>query len=132
VLYGYGMYRTMSGDLTGRGPSDPQLRKEWLATHQPYSIKIGGNWYSYAKVEPLSIPLGLMADLHVVLHELDDKNTDVSDLMYAVPTAIFYNLSSSRIRQASVSSSTLGLTTIPTPRNGGCRTWRRALRSHRA
>jgi hypothetical protein len=94
ALYGYGMYKTMSGDITGRGPSDPALRKEWAATHQPYSIKIGDNWYSYAKIEPLSIPLGLMADLNVVTHELGDKNTDVSDLMYAIPTAIFYNLSS--------------------------------------
>ena len=35
-----------------------------------------------------------MADLNVVVHELGDKNTDASDLLYAIPTAIFYNLSS--------------------------------------
>ena len=33
--------------LTGTGPQDPTLRKQWLQDHQPYSIKIGDEWVSY-------------------------------------------------------------------------------------
>jgi len=51
------------GSITGRGPSrkadrDALLRDGW----QPYSIKIGGKYYSYSGMEPISALLAIAAD----------------------------------------------------------------------
>jgi hypothetical protein len=96
TMYGFGLYQAMAGNLTGRGPSDPGLRKLWLKNHQPYSFRLGGGspWISYSRVEPLSMPLGLVADLHTIINELGDKATEASDVAYGTVAALFYNLSS--------------------------------------
>jgi hypothetical protein len=51
------------GYITGGGPNDPQERKEqrdlgW----KPYSVRLFGRYFSYARLEPLSILLGTTAD----------------------------------------------------------------------
>jgi hypothetical protein len=94
TVYGFGLYQAMAGNLTGRGPGDPELRRLWLKNHQPYSIKIGGKWISYLRLDPLATPLGLVSDMNTVVHELGDKAVEASDLAYGVVTALFYNLSS--------------------------------------
>lgn len=94
TVYGFGFYQAFAGNLTGRGPSDPELRKLWLKNHQPYSIKVGGQWISYRQLDPLSTPLGLIADGITVVHELGDKAVEASDLAYGTVAALFYNLSS--------------------------------------
>jgi hypothetical protein len=63
----------LSGQITGNGPTDPQLRKMWLATNQPYSVKIGNEWVSYRRVDPFSTPLSVAADLG---HMLRDHGSD--------------------------------------------------------
>jgi hypothetical protein len=93
-IYGFGVYQAMGGNLTGKGPSDPDLRALWLKNHQPYSLKIGDSWYSYARLDPLAMPLGLIGDLHTVMHELGDKGTEAVDLAYSTVAAMFYNMSS--------------------------------------
>ena len=41
---------TLSGDITGGGPKNPQLRSAKMATGwQPYSIKVGDKYYSYSR-----------------------------------------------------------------------------------
>lgn len=62
TLYGYGAIQALQGNLTGRGPTDPKLRKEWLQDHQPYSIKVGNQWISYKRTDPIGMPLGIIAD----------------------------------------------------------------------
>lgn len=53
----------LSGDISGGGPADPALRQSLIANGwQPYSIKIGGQWFSYAGFEPLSSIVGVWAD----------------------------------------------------------------------
>lgn len=44
-----GVMLGQSGALTGAGPTQAQDRDIWLMTHQPYSIRIGDKWYSYAR-----------------------------------------------------------------------------------
>lgn len=57
----------LSGQITGNGPTNPELRKMWLKTHQPYSFKIGDSWMSYRRFDPFSTPLSVMADLgHII------------------------------------------------------------------
>lgn len=86
------------GNLTGKGPSDPDLRKAWLGKdgnmNQPYSIKIGGKWISYNRLDPLATPLGLVADLYTFQHELGTEHADVEKMTYATLGALAANLSS--------------------------------------
>lgn len=51
-----------SGKITGNGPNDPKLRELWLKDHQPYSINLGGTWYSYRRLEPFGSLMGATAD----------------------------------------------------------------------
>lgn len=63
-----------NGSITGRGPSDPKLRQMWLATNQPYSVKVGDSWVSYRRAEPFASALSLTADL---AHILRDNSHDL-------------------------------------------------------
>lgn len=51
------------GNITGGGPRRPADREAWLRTGaQPYSIKIGNQWYSYAGLEPIGALLAIASD----------------------------------------------------------------------
>lgn len=53
-----------NGNITGYGPTDRQERAQWLREgNQPYSIRIGDTWYSYARIEPFVTIFGTMLDL---------------------------------------------------------------------
>jgi hypothetical protein len=49
--------------VTGSGPTDPTERAQWLRTHEPYSVRLGGWWYSYNKFGPIGDLVGLVANL---------------------------------------------------------------------
>lgn len=57
---GYAAYLATTGVITGSGPTDPERRKFLRETTgwQPYSIKVGDKYYSYAGLEPIG---GLLA-----------------------------------------------------------------------
>ena len=56
--------------ISGFGPTDKTEREAWKdAGNQEYSIKIGGKWYSYQRLDPMATMLGLMADTVQVLEE---------------------------------------------------------------
>lgn len=61
-----------SGYITGRGPRDPALRREWLETHQPYSVKVGGKWISYNRLDPIGALLGMASDFSDMSGHLDE------------------------------------------------------------
>lgn len=62
----------LAGNLTGRGPSDPVLAKQWRdAGHQPYSFKVGDRYVSFKKADPIGTVLGMVADLVTVSKELN-------------------------------------------------------------
>jgi hypothetical protein len=48
-----------AGSLTGAGPEDPRERKLWRETHQPFSLRLGDQWVSYARFEPFATIFGL-------------------------------------------------------------------------
>lgn len=51
-----------SGMITGHF-NDPALRERMEAAGiPPMSVKVGGNWYSYEKIEPFATIMGMMAD----------------------------------------------------------------------
>ena len=59
---------------------------------QPYSIKVGDTYYSYARLEPLGALFGLAADAAEIIGQLDDM--DAEKLGAAVLTSISRNITS--------------------------------------
>jgi len=65
------------GVITGQGPADRATRRALRRTGwQPYSVRIGRRYYSYARLEPLGALLGLAADAAELLGEVDDMDAD--------------------------------------------------------
>lgn len=67
-----------NGRISGAGPKDSgakaNLRRQgW----QPYSIKVGNNWYSYSRADPVGMTFGIAADTAEIIAnaggELDDN-----------------------------------------------------------
>jgi hypothetical protein len=69
-----------SGMVTGGGPRDPDLRRELQATGwQPYSLKIGGRYFAYNRLDPIGAILGVVARATEVMGELDEGSvTDIA------------------------------------------------------
>ena len=66
-----------SGQITGGGPTDTALRSHKFNTGwQPYSIKIGDKYYSYGRLEPIGMMMGLAADAVEIMGELDEIESD--------------------------------------------------------
>ena len=69
MTIGYGVTSTaalmaLSGNITGNGPPDRQLKNSWLqAGWQPRSIKIGETYVSYEALEPFNMFFSFIADV---------------------------------------------------------------------
>lgn len=76
-----------SGNITGGGPSDPELRKLWKKDHQPYSIKVPGTdkWVSYNRFDPVGTHFGVIADMAEIAQHVPDR--DLGDLYKMTATA---------------------------------------------
>ena len=63
-----------SDNLTGNGDVDPGKRRTDLANGwQPYSIKIGGKWYNYQRIQPLGGLLGMYADTQEIWEQMTEE-----------------------------------------------------------
>lgn len=63
--------------ITGKLPEDPAEREAWRAAGIPeFSIRVGDQWVSYRKIEPLSTVFGLVSDMNRLY---DDFWTNHSD-----------------------------------------------------
>jgi hypothetical protein len=79
---------TMEGSVTGGGPADPAEREMWLKSHQPYSVKIGDQWYSYGRIEPLALLFGYTANVvETFKYDVDDKTKDKAALLLVTKVA---------------------------------------------
>ncbi len=68
---------TFSGVLTGRGPLDPNVRRDLMAQGwKPYSIwdPIGKQYVAYDRTDPLGMFLGTVADLSQVVGMLPERD----------------------------------------------------------
>lgn len=84
-LMGWMMYETLDGNISGAGPTDPKRREFLRQTNpgwQPFSIKMGDKWVSYAGLEPIGGLIGMAATLAEVgsVYAKDD-DSDWTDLM---------------------------------------------------
>ena len=71
--------------ITGSGPSDPDARKSLTeAGWQPFSIRLGGKYYSYGRMDPVGSILGFIVDASEYIRENADSDPRVSELAQAV------------------------------------------------
>ncbi|MDR1044030.1 MAG: hypothetical protein LBP33_02795 [Candidatus Adiutrix sp.] len=67
-----------SGVITGGGPADPAERQALIRTGwQPYSLKVGGRYYSYARTDPLGMTFGIAADMAEIANHMDHEDREV-------------------------------------------------------
>ncbi len=91
---GLAMRLAGSGDLTGRGPSDPGQRAALMnAGWQPYSIVRDGKYYSYQRFAPFSMFLGLAADFTDAFRLAGPEEQDTTTMaFYGLMTGVAQNL----------------------------------------
>jgi hypothetical protein len=83
----------LSGQITGAGPTDPQLRNIKRTTGwQPYSIKVGDKYYAYGRLDPVGALIGLAADMSEIMGQVDEATAD--QLATAAVLSIVQNMSS--------------------------------------
>ena len=60
-----GMMLAAEGNITGGGPRDGVMRQIMMSNGwRPYSVKIGGEYYSYVGAEPMSTFFMMVGDIH--------------------------------------------------------------------
>jgi len=65
-----------AGNMTGDGPTDKELRQQWLdAGHQAYSVRIPGTneWMSYRGIDQLSKVMSLVSDMTEMSGEVHEE-----------------------------------------------------------
>ena len=66
-----------NGWITGGGPQDIETRRMWESTGwQPYSIQLGGRYYSYRRFDPFASFLAIVADVGEALKEADAEDQE--------------------------------------------------------
>lgn len=86
------------GYITGGQPKQAAERNEKLATGwQPYSVKIGDKYYSYARLEPLGSILGMAADMSQIKNEMNEKEN--FDAAAAIMGSITTNIANKTFMQ---------------------------------
>jgi len=81
----------VEGHITGGGPTDPRQRAVMFLTGwQPYSVRIGDMYYSYGRLEPLGVLLGVNADMAEIATSATDIEAD--DLAALVMASVSKNL----------------------------------------
>jgi hypothetical protein len=81
------------GNITGGGPSNPDMRRMMRALGwKPYAIKIDGAYYSYNRLEPLGILMGLSADFSEIGGSISEGEAD--ELAAAITLSISKNVTS--------------------------------------
>ncbi|WP_203309613.1 hypothetical protein [Sphingomonas beigongshangi] len=83
----------LAGHITGGGPADRNARRLLEANGwQPYSLKIGNRYYSYARLDPFSTMIGTVADMVDLRSHMTDAQQERSGTL--VLAAIANNLMS--------------------------------------
>ena len=93
LLYSSAAALALQGKITGRGPSDRNLRAQWLETHQPYSIRVGDRWVEYRRLDPVMSPFGIVADIVQGSGEINSEQ-EIMDLIGVTVAATAASLSS--------------------------------------
>lgn len=89
---------SMDGIITGGGPKDPKINAAWRAGgNQPYSVKIGDKWFSYSRLDPIGMMIGIASDITEISNSGGDE--DATELAVAGAVALAQNLASKTYMQ---------------------------------
>jgi hypothetical protein len=67
-----------NGQITGGGPVNPAEKETLMRTGwQPYSVKLGDRYFSYSRMEPLGMTLGIAADIAEITTHMDHEDREV-------------------------------------------------------
>ena len=97
--------------ITGGGPKDLQMKRAMInAGWQPYSIRVGDQYVSYQRVEPIASWLGLLTDSVQIAHYYRNSNEyETAEAGMGAATAA---LSGSLVRQLTDKNFTKGLSDL--------------------
>jgi hypothetical protein len=66
-----------NGQITGGGPANPAEKQTLTRSGwQPYSIKLGDRYFSYSRMDPLGMTLGVAADIAEVAAHMDHEDRE--------------------------------------------------------
>ena len=67
-----------NGQITGGGPAKPEEKQALLRTGwQPYSVRIGDRYFSYNRMDPIGMTMGIAADLAEITTHMDHDDREV-------------------------------------------------------
>lgn len=65
---------TLNGQVTGSGPTNWRHRQALQRTGwQPYSVKVGGRYYAYNRLDPIGLYVGMAADFGEFMMNTDES-----------------------------------------------------------
>lgn len=70
--------------ITGFGPPDPDKRRVWMETHQPYSWKVGSTYHDYSRIQPIGTLIGLAADMSSIWKHMTPDEQDKIPKMISI------------------------------------------------
>jgi hypothetical protein len=93
ALYTGAISLAAMGMITGRGPRDPEKRAMLRETGwQPYSVKVGDTYVSFARADPVSTIMGFIADLAETGAQVQNNDletlTDIGGSVIGVLTSV--------------------------------------------
>ena len=102
MVMGVAADMTASGMMTGGGPSDPKMKAILHNTGwQPYAVKVGDIYYSYNRLDPLGMTLGLAADTAEIMGQTygegdtgDTETGETDSLAMAAVLSVARNVTS--------------------------------------
>jgi len=87
AAYAVFMEATMNGDMTGGGPKNKAQRDAMMRADasgnvmwQPYSVRVGGRWYAYDRLDPAGQNMSLAADLMDIVANSDWNESQQEEL----------------------------------------------------
>jgi len=84
MLYGTTLAVVLDGKITGAGPANFNQKRRWInAGNQPYSIKVGGEWIGYNRLDPLFLPFTFVANMADNIKYMPEEDADAL-IIYSV------------------------------------------------
>ena len=82
-----------NGAITGSIPYDPEERAAFYREgKQPRSIRIGNKWYSYGRLQPVGIMMGIIADAVTFIRDGRVPDEDISKVVSKIALMIGQNI----------------------------------------
>lgn len=89
-----------SGVISGEGPSKGPKKDLFLRQRkQSYSAKVGDTWYSYSRLDPIGMTLGIGADVAEIIHNSQSSEEEIETTILASTLAIAKNVTSKTYMQ---------------------------------